>query len=94
MWQDGHKELWFDLWCLRLDGEVQGLLQGAQRPKQVGLMCQEKMFHFRCVSPCPNHAEKKCLLLYMFPAVKVQMSSTCCHVLTCLDIFLMSHVLM
>ena len=30
----------------------------------------------------------------MFPAVKVQMSSTCCHVLTCLDIFLMSHVLM
>ena len=59
VWQDDHKELWFDLRCLRLDGEVQGLLQGAQRPKQVGLMCQEKMFHLRCVSPCPSHAEKE-----------------------------------
>ena len=67
VWQDGHKELWFDLRCLQLDGKVQGLLQGTQRPKHVGLIRQEKMFHLRCVSLCPSHAAKEMFAtLYVF----------------------------
>lgn len=39
----------------------------AKRPKHLDWYCQEEMFHLRCVSPCPSHAEKEMFAsLYVF----------------------------